>query len=124
MTKRGKACGPPEECSAAFEYALSRIERHARIKFADVRCPQRKADFIAEAVGLSWKWWLVLWEKGKDPRKFVSALAGYAVKAARSGRRVVGRGEPCPSWAGFFCLAPGAGVATMGGSVETGGGDG
>jgi hypothetical protein len=74
----------------AFEKALPRIQLHATISFRDVRCPQRRDDLIAEAVALSWKWWLRLRRRGKRPEQFVSAIATFAVRAARSGRRVCG----------------------------------
>jgi hypothetical protein len=69
---------------------LPRIELHARIAFRDVRCPHARADFIAETVGLSFRWWLRLKQRGKRPEEFVSAIAAFAARAARSGRRVCG----------------------------------
>ncbi len=74
----------------AFERALPRIQTHAVIYFRSVRCPHRQADYIAEALGLAWAWWLRLFERGKDPSGFVSAIATYAARAAKSGRRVCG----------------------------------
>jgi hypothetical protein len=73
-----------------FQQALVRIEQHARIQFRDIRCSQRKDDCISETVGLAWVWWTRLRQKGQDPRQFVSALASFAVRAVRSGRRVCG----------------------------------
>jgi hypothetical protein len=73
-----------------FEAALPRIRLHARIYFRDVVCPHKKADLIAEAVGLSFKWWVRLRARGKVPTRFVSAIATYAARAAKSGRRVCG----------------------------------
>jgi hypothetical protein len=74
-----------------FERALPRIQTHAEIAIRSVRCEHRKADLIAEVVGLSWTWWSRLRQKGKDPSRFVSAIATFAAKAARSGRRVCGQ---------------------------------
>src|SRR5438067_803098 len=85
MKKKSEAA-----CRSAYEAALPRIQLHAEIRFRNVRCQCQREELIAEAIGLSWTWWRRLWEKGKDPRRFVSAIAGYAVKAARSGRRVCG----------------------------------
>jgi hypothetical protein len=78
---------------AAFLALLPRIVLHGQVYFRHVRCQFQKEDCIAEMVGLSWKWYLRLVERGKDPADFVSALAGYAARAVRSGRRVCGQ-EP------------------------------
>src|SRR5437660_434639 len=74
----------------AFERAVPRIERHARIYFRAVRCPHRRADLIAEALALSWTWWLRLKRRGKHPEAFVSAIATYAARSAQRGRRICG----------------------------------
>ncbi|OAI48215.1 hypothetical protein AYO44_07585 [Planctomycetaceae bacterium SCGC AG-212-F19] len=74
-----------------FLTALPRITRHARCYFRHVPCRHRKADFVSEVLALSWKWWLRLIERGKNPRAFVSVLASFAAKAVRSGRRVCGQ---------------------------------
>ena len=42
-------------------------------------------------LGLCWKWWLRLIDRGKNPAKFVSVLASFAARAVRSGRRVCGQ---------------------------------
>ena len=68
-----------------------RIERHARIYFRDVRCRQRRADCVAEVVGLCWMWFCRLARRDKDARRFVSALATFAARAVRGGRRVGGQ---------------------------------
>lgn len=74
-----------------FERALPRIRTHAMIVFRSITCPQRKEDLIAEAIGLAWKWWLRLRQKGKkNPNEFISAIATFAAKAAKCGRRVCG----------------------------------
>ena len=75
-----------DNCRREFEAALPRIQRHARIYFRNVVCQHRKADLIAETLGLSWKWWIRLRERGKDPNAFVSTIATYAARAAKSGR--------------------------------------
>ena len=74
-----------------FLRILPRIERHARIYFRDIRCPSKRTDFIAETIALSWSWYRRLMKKGKDATKFASALARYAARAVRSGRRVTGQ---------------------------------
>jgi hypothetical protein len=67
------------------------VERHARIYFRHITCPNRKADLIAEAVGLAWKWFRRLAHRGKDGTLFPTAIATFAAKSVNSGRRVAGR---------------------------------
>jgi hypothetical protein len=74
-----------------FLSILPRIELHGRISFRYVRCPHRRADAVAEVVALAWKWHLRLAERGKDATRFPSALATFAARAVRAGRRVCGR---------------------------------
>jgi hypothetical protein len=69
---------------------LPRLARHAEVYFRHVRCPGRRADAVAEAVALAWKWFLRLTAHGKDVGDFVSTLAGYAARHVRVGRRLCG----------------------------------
>jgi hypothetical protein len=78
---------------AAFLALLPRIERHARIAFRHLCCPQCRDDAVGEVIGLCWAWYPRLVERGKDPADFVSTFASYAARAVRSGRRVCGQ-EP------------------------------
>lgn len=80
-----------EQLHAGFLSLLPRIRLHAEIYFRDIRCPHRKEDAVAEVIALTWKWYLRLREKGKDAAVFPSALANYAARAVRSGRRFVGQ---------------------------------
>ncbi len=79
------------QLQGAFLAIRPRLLTHARIYFRDVRCRERRADHIAEMIGLCWKWFLALARRGKDPRHFVSALARYAARAVNSGRLVCGQ---------------------------------
>jgi hypothetical protein len=74
-----------------FLSILPRIELHGRISFRYLRCPDQRADAIAEVVALSWCWYVRLAERGKDATRFPSTLADYAARAVRAGRRVCGR---------------------------------
>jgi hypothetical protein len=69
---------------------LPRIELHARVYFRHLKCPHRKEDAVAEAVALAWAWHLRLAQRGKDATQFPSALATYAARAVKCGRRVAG----------------------------------
>jgi hypothetical protein len=74
-----------------FLAILPRIEAHAQVCFHYIKCPGRRADAIAETIGISWRWFLRLTAQGKDITEFVSALASYAVRHVRSGRRLCGQ---------------------------------
>ena len=69
---------------------LPRIEAHAEFFFRYIRCPAKRADWVAEAVALAWKWFVRLVQRGRDVLRFVSVLATYAVRAVKCGRRVAG----------------------------------
>lgn len=60
------------------------VTRWARANFRD-------PDLVAECIGLAWKWTRSLHRRRKDGSKFPSAIAGFAVRAVRSGRRVAGQ---------------------------------
>jgi hypothetical protein len=83
--------GPPTALHRGFLAILARIELHARIYFRAVKCPHRKDDAVAETIALSWKWYVRLVERGKEPTRFPSALATYAARAVKSGRRLCGQ---------------------------------
>ena len=75
---------------ARFLMFLPHIEAHAKIYFRDIRCTDKRADLIAETVAVAWKWFIKLEMRGKDVTQFVSALATFAARAVRSGRRLAG----------------------------------
>ena len=74
-----------------FLALLPRLELHARITFRGVRCPDRRADAVAETVALAWKWHVRLAERGKDVTRFPAAFAALAARAVRCGRRLCGQ---------------------------------
>jgi hypothetical protein len=76
-----------------FLTILPRIELHAQISFRHLRCPGKKEDAIAEVIAVAWKWFLRAIAKGKDVDAFVGALAAYAARHVRGGRRVWGKGR-------------------------------
>ncbi len=77
-----------------FLAVLPRLEQHAQISFRHIRCQATQQDAIAETIALSWKWFVRLTEKGKEPEHFASAIATFAVRAVRSGRRLCGQEKP------------------------------
>src|SRR5262249_35177693 len=61
------------------------------IYFRDLKCPARRADCVAEAVAVAWKWFARLMKKGRDATKFIGAIATLAARAVASGRRAAGQ---------------------------------
>jgi hypothetical protein len=81
-----------EQLHTAFlALVLPKVLSHGQVWSRHIKCPHRRDDFIAEMVGLSWKWFVRLVERGKDPTEFPTALAGFAARAVRAGRRVAGQ---------------------------------
>jgi hypothetical protein len=78
---------------AAFLSILPRIELHACIYFRGIKCPQRKDDAVQETVAISWRWFVRLIERGKDPLSFPMMLASYAARAVKCGRRLCGQAK-------------------------------
>jgi hypothetical protein len=70
---------------------LPRVRQHAAVYFRDLKSEEKREEYLAEAVALSWKWYLRLIERGKDRTTYPSTLATFAAKAVRSGRRLVGQ---------------------------------
>jgi hypothetical protein len=78
----------------AFLTFLPRIRLHGEIYFRHVHCPVQREDCIAEMVALSWRWHVRLAQRGKDASRFVTAIATFAARAVRSGRRLAGNERP------------------------------
>jgi hypothetical protein len=78
----------------SFLTILPWIQEHGRIQFRYLCCPHRKEEMIQEMVALAWRWYLRLAERGKDATRFPSALAAFAARAVRSGRRLVSQEKP------------------------------
>jgi hypothetical protein len=76
---------------AHFLAVLPRIEQHARVYFRHLRCSHARADAIAETIALCWAWYVRAIRQGKDVDEFISALATYAVRHVRCGRKLCGQ---------------------------------
>jgi hypothetical protein len=76
---------------AGFLTLLPQIRAHAEFAFRHWRCPHDRDDAVAEVIGLCWKWYVRLLERGKDPGGFPTTLAGYASRHVRVGRLVCGQ---------------------------------
>jgi hypothetical protein len=79
-----------DDLHSTFLQILPRIELHGRVYFRHKDADARE-ELTAEMIGLCWKWFVRLIERGKDPTAFVSALATFAARAVNSGRRVCGQ---------------------------------
>jgi hypothetical protein len=73
-----------------FLAIMPRIELHARIHFRYLHCPGKRADAIQECLCVAWKWFLQATVDGKEPTEFVAAIATFAVRHVRSGRKLAG----------------------------------
>jgi len=69
---------------------LPRNWAHARIYFRDIRCDDRRADWIAETITLAWKCLVRLAVRGKEATPLVSTIATFAVSGVNRSRRLVG----------------------------------
>ncbi|MBL8794058.1 MAG: hypothetical protein JNM56_09135 [Planctomycetia bacterium] len=78
------------ELQNRFLLMLPRIVTHAKIFFRQVPCRTKREEFVAETVALAWQWHLRMAAQGKDARQFVSVLATFAARAAKSGRKLAG----------------------------------
>jgi len=79
------------ELHAGFLLLLPRLQGHARTYFRHVRCPGRKEDMTAEAIGLAWLWYCRLLRRGKNPHEFAATFIHRALCQARSYRRLCGQ---------------------------------
>lgn len=66
------------------------VERHARFAFRHVRSHHDREDAVAETVAVAWAWYVRLARQGKDASAFPTALASFASRHVRSGRRLCG----------------------------------
>src|SRR5262249_23924812 len=80
---------PLQALHAPFLSLVPRIRLHGCVYFRHVRSTFTKEELLAEMVAICLRWFVRLIERGKAPLQFPSALAGYAARAVRSGRRLV-----------------------------------
>ncbi len=86
------SCSALAHLQASFiAIVLPRVLSHGRVCFRGIKCPHRQQDAIQDMIGLAWQWHLRLAENGKDSTCFPTALATYAARAVKSGRRLVGQ---------------------------------
>jgi hypothetical protein len=82
----------PEPLQQLFLSAvLPRLTSHAEVCFRGVRCPHERAELRAEMLALGWAWFLRTRQHGKHPEQFPTAIATFAGRAVKSGRRLGGQ---------------------------------
>jgi hypothetical protein len=69
---------------------LPKVVAHGHFSFRHIRCRHQQEELLAEMTGLCWQWHLRLAQRGKDAARFPTALATFAARAVRSGRRLAG----------------------------------
>jgi hypothetical protein len=87
---------PPsaEQLQAGFlALILPRVLAHCRVDFRHQHSADRRAEWAAEAAALAWLWYVRLAAQGRDVAAFPSALASFAARAARCGRRLCGQDD-------------------------------
>ena len=80
-----------DDLHTAFLRLVPRIELHGRVWFRGLKCPHTREDCICEMLALAWRWFLRLIELGKDPLEFPAAIADFAARAVKAGRRLCGK---------------------------------
>jgi hypothetical protein len=76
--------------AAFLNSVLPKVVSHGRVYFRHLRSAELKEEYLAEMVALTWKWHLRLAERGKDAARFPTALATFAARAVRCGRKLTG----------------------------------
>jgi hypothetical protein len=76
--------------AAFLASVLPKVLSHGGVYFRHLRSAELKEEYVAEMVALTWRWHLRLAERGKDSTRFPTALATFAARAVRSGRRLAG----------------------------------
>jgi len=88
-------CTPSNAIQAVFlTLILPKVESHGQVAFRSMKCHDRREDAICEMVAIAWKWTLRLVERGKDVAQFPTAIATYAARAVKSGRRLTRQEKP------------------------------
>ena len=82
---------PDHLLHAAFLSIMHKIATHARISFRHIKCPEKKADRIAETIALAWCWFRRLARRG-GWASFRSARprAGSGIKKHHKPSRMLG----------------------------------
>ncbi len=108
--------------AAFLALVLPRVLSHGKVCFRHLRA-ERKEEYIAEMVALAWKWHRRLAERGKDATQFPTAIATFAARAVRSGRRLAGMDRardvlsPLAQQRRDFAVSPLPGGSSLNGNV-------
>jgi len=85
---------PNSSLHAAFLELVPMIRTHGLVVFRFLKCEDKREDVIQEMIALSWRWFVRLVQKGKDPTAFPTAIATFAARAVKSGRRLARMERP------------------------------
>src|SRR5215471_8942820 len=77
--------------SVFLSVVLPRVLSHAEVIFRGIRCLHQREECLAEMTALSWLWCSRLAAQGRDVALFPTAVATFAARAVRAGRRLVGQ---------------------------------
>src|SRR5262245_10722532 len=80
-----------DDLHKAFLRIAPRIELHGRVYFRGLKCLDTREDCICEMLALAWRWFLRLIAQGKNPLEFPTAIADFAARAVKAGRRLCGK---------------------------------
>jgi len=80
-----------DDLHTAFLHIAPRIALHGRVSFRGLKCPDTREDCICEMLALAWRWFLRLIDLGKNPLEFPTAIADFAARAVKAGRRLRGK---------------------------------
>src|SRR4051794_12926430 len=84
--------GKPNATQALFlTLILPKVESHGQVVFRALRCADARRNAVNEMVALAWRWTLRLAQRGKDATQFPTAIATFAARAVRAGRRLTGQ---------------------------------
>jgi hypothetical protein len=79
-----------QSVKAQFEALIPTITAHLKKMFRAGRCACTKADFVAEALALCWRWFVRAAALGKDAAAIVGPMTTFAARKVRSGGTVCG----------------------------------
>lgn len=101
---------------------VPRVRQHARVYFRDVASAEGREEAAAEAVALAWKWCLRLARRGKDFGRFPTAIATFAARAVRAGRKLCGQDRATDVLSRRAQRLHGFAVRALPGAADLGGG--
>jgi hypothetical protein len=91
QSRRSRLAKPDATQALFLTLILPRVESHGLVAFRHLRCDDARQNAINEMVALAWRWTLRLVQRGKDVTQFPTAIATFAARAVKAGRRLTGQ---------------------------------